>query len=495
MADYVLSIGIDEYLHVNATIYAENDSRAFAEVMEDEFETIKPKLLLREFATKTNILSELRKICSKLDENDRFFFFYAGHGINYKGRPYLAVYDVTYDDPETLVSLDVIIETVNKTGCSRALYFIDACESTPAMGQRSIEYGLSLDELAENYEDSEYTWVFSSASHREAASINRETKHGIWTTFLLDGLQGHCKALTINRELTCESLQGFLKKSVKDHCKIVSEDSIQTSFSWGKKSAPILIKKFPEKNVVIRKINEIKDNLLVRTSFLFNYANEVSSLPGFNKSKGHKIPKDTGDYFDGLIADWADKEIREHVETVATKAREFLEISARNFTPPEYERGAGTFECPYFVYSFSVVHSKDDYSKCIFTGELEIEGMEKFNEIQDIIDECFDYTFDKVIYSFPKKKFDMKELIYTIDDNKKLISSVFDFSYENDLSAFRLTHKKDGRDIVINKDSIEIKFKASESIPEMVKALKDVNKNVFLVTSQKIYLLDSDKEK
>ncbi len=229
--------------------------------------------------------------------------------------------------------------------------------------------------------------------------------------------------------------------------------------------------------------------MLVRTFFSFSYLSDVKSLPGFTKGGKDKVPKDLSDYNHGLIADWADPIIKEHIEDVATKSKNELEISARNFKTPSYHPGTGSFECPYFRYDFTVTQSEEDFSKCVFTGILEVENLEVFNEIENVIDNCFDFTFDKVICSLPKGERDLKELIYTLDDNKKLLSAVFDFSYENDFSSFQLVHKKGKRVITVSDKALEVKFGSSESIPEMIEALKEVNKNVFLATSKEKFLL------
>ena len=231
----------------------------------------------------------------------------------------------------------------------------------------------------------------------------------------------------------------------------------------------------------------------VRTLFSFSYTSDVKSLPGFVKGGRDKVPKELSSYASGLISGWSEKEIRDHVEDVATKSKNNLEISARHFRTPSYDSGMASFECQLFKYDFSVIQSEENYSQCIFTGVLEVEDIQGFTEMQGAIDGCFDFTFDKVVCSLPKGDRDLKELIYSLDDNKKHLSAVFDFSYENDFSSFQLVHKEERRIITVNENEIEVKFLASESIPEMIKGLKEVNKQISSATSQEYRLL-SDLE-
>lgn len=229
--------------------------------------------------------------------------------------------------------------------------------------------------------------------------------------------------------------------------------------------------------------------MLVRTFFSFSFDSDIKSLPGFVKGGRDKVPKELSDYHSGLISRWSEKAIKEHVEAVATKAKTNLDISARDFKTPSYHTGTGGFDCQFFKYDFSVAQSEEDFTQCVFTGVLEVDDIDRFNEVKDVIDSCFEFTFEKISYSLPEGKRDLKELIYTLDDNKKLISSTFDFSYENDFSSFELVHKEVGRVITVNNKDVDINFNSSESIPEMILALQEANKSIFLTSSKDQQLL------
>jgi hypothetical protein len=234
--------------------------------------------------------------------------------------------------------------------------------------------------------------------------------------------------------------------------------------------------------------------MITRIFFSYSYLSDVKSLPGFVKGGRDKVPKEFNDYSQKQIANWADKEIKENVDAVATKSKNHLDISARKFKSPSYDLGLGSFDCEYFKYNFTVHQLEDDPSKCVFTGLLEIESTESFNLIEDEIDRCFEYKFDKAVSTFPKGEgeSDFKELIYTLDDNKKTLNAVFEFSYENDFSQFQLVHKKARTQITVNESALEINFKSSESLASMLEVLKDLNKKIFSpVMNEGLLLLES----
>lgn len=234
--------------------------------------------------------------------------------------------------------------------------------------------------------------------------------------------------------------------------------------------------------------------MITRIFFSYSYTSDVKSLPGFVKGGRDKVPKEFNDYSNKQICNWADKEIKENVDAVATKSKNALDISARKFRTPTYDFGLGSFDCEYFKYNFSVAQSEEDPGRCIFTGLLEIESAESFDQIEDEIDRCFDHKFDKAVSTFPKGEgdSDFKELIYTLDDNKKTLSAVFEFSYENDFSQFQLVHKKERTQITVNDSALEINFKSSETLSAMLEVLKDLNRKIFSPTkSESLLLLES----
>ena len=246
--DFSLSIGIDKYLDLNDTPFAENDAKGFNNLMKNLYKIKNPELLLRDRATYSNINRTLRNIASKLDKGDRFFFFFAGHGININSIPYISCYDTYPTDGDTLISIIQIIEMIGESGCDKNIYFIDACESTIKLGSRKIKSKFSLDFLEKKFLENSYCNVFSSTSHKGVADINKDARHGIWTYFLLKALSGDDeKALNEKLWLTNNTLQNYLSICLKSYCKGDPSITVQNSFKWGKEEGEYIIRKFERK--------------------------------------------------------------------------------------------------------------------------------------------------------------------------------------------------------------------------------------------------------
>jgi len=206
--------------------------------------------------------------------------------------------------------------------------------------------------------------------------------------------------------------------------------------------------------------------MTTRTLLSFSYTSDVKDLEGFVKGGRDKVPKESSDYQAKLISGWSKQMIKDHVA------------------------GTGNFDCPFFNYEFSVAQSEEDFSECVFTGTLEAQNGEGFDEVRDLIDDCFEYEFEKAVAVFPKGDRDLKELIFSLDDNKKSLSETFEFSYENDFSSFRLVNKENGAVIKVDDMGVDVDFKKPEPIFLMMSTLQEVNKNLIL-TADETFLLSN----
>jgi len=81
--DFCLSIGLDDYIKLTPpTPYAENDAKSFDHVIKIIYEAEYTSLIVGNNATYLNVEHTVQDIASKIEPDDRFFMFYAGHGEN-----------------------------------------------------------------------------------------------------------------------------------------------------------------------------------------------------------------------------------------------------------------------------------------------------------------------------------------------------------------------------------------------------------------------------
>src|ERR1019366_9474765 len=83
-------------------------------------------------ATRTRLEEDLRYDIGQLGPDDKFIFFYAGHGFYAEGANRLTTWDThPFNIAETTTSVDTVLLSPLKNGkCHRSLVFIDACATT-----------------------------------------------------------------------------------------------------------------------------------------------------------------------------------------------------------------------------------------------------------------------------------------------------------------------------------------------------------------------------
>jgi len=479
--DHAICIGIDKYLNLNETVYAENDASEFAKVLTDIFDVNNLILLLGSQATYKSIELTIKRTVKKIDADDRFFFFFAGHGANFNGQPHLSCFDSdTHDIVNSWHSLSRIIKDINSSGCNKSLYFIDACESTIKLGSRKqIRSQFTAKELEDYFKSVTYTSVFSSCSHKGIADVNEDEKHGIWSSFLLKALNGKGpEAINESNCITNTSLQRYLSIKVKEYCKMTPEcTEIQEAFSWGKQEGEFIIIQFPEKRVIL--YDKIPPKPLQRVRFVVKTTRNVKSLSGFSKAKGHFIPK----FYNGtafkFVNNIAENEIKEHLDEVSVNLRKLFGLKLKDYQL-DIQDGSGTFTCPYLKYSYSVALKRNDTSEVIFTGELIPLDINRLIEESKDFDSCFPAWFDYLMYYLPNE-IDIKHFVNQLEDMDEEKLNGYSFKYNNECTKVVMKHSTFDREIVFKKDYIKILFKASEPIPKMLDGLKEIANQLLLV--------------
>lgn len=231
--DYSIAIGIGKYLNLQATKYACEDAQEFYKIMQEDYNIKNRSLLIDERATVAQIKDVIERTIKVMNEGDRLFFYFAGHGICFYDEPRLSCYDSLADIStsfNTWYSLSDLLKEIERAKIN-ALVFIDACESTI-----SYKRGNTIIE-------SEYMTVFSAANSNQYAMAEDEFGHGVWSYYLFDALKGQKEALDEN-VLTCASLQNYLKRMVTKYYQAKKMSCKQTPYLWGKMSENVKIKSF-----------------------------------------------------------------------------------------------------------------------------------------------------------------------------------------------------------------------------------------------------------
>ena len=125
-----LVIGNSNYAFASRLANPENDARDVAETLRE----LGFEIVLRSNADKASLDSALAEFERKAKNVDVSLFFYAGHGLQFRGRNYLLPVDAKLEDEVSLryetLAIDKVRDALEAAGGVRVL-ILDACRDSP----------------------------------------------------------------------------------------------------------------------------------------------------------------------------------------------------------------------------------------------------------------------------------------------------------------------------------------------------------------------------
>jgi tetratricopeptide (TPR) repeat protein len=193
---YAVIVGISRYPNLPANLqlqFAERDAQSIYTILISpeggNFKAENVHLLTGEKATLTALRHEIDEwLPSVAREDDRVLIYFAGHGVMYQGKGYLAPFDL---EPDNIASTGLAMGELGATTGSkiRAKYKIlltDACHS----GAISPEDTQSLNRSLADLNQSVFSLTASRDRERSFESPDLEGGHGVFTYYVVKGLEG-----------------------------------------------------------------------------------------------------------------------------------------------------------------------------------------------------------------------------------------------------------------------------------------------------------------
>jgi len=231
---WAVVIGISKFKNpgINPLNYTDDDAMAVYNylITQGGFPEDHIKLLLNEEATTVNIRSALGEFLSrKAGKDDLVFIYFAGHGAPEadpasKDSDGYSKYMVTYDtEPESLYAtafpMSEIATIFDRIYAEKIVFFIDSCYSGASGGRTfSGDSGGRAMNISDNFltEMSGKGRLIITASNANEISLEKdELGHGVFTYYMLEGLQG-AGDTDGNGYITVDELYGFLYDKVAD---------------------------------------------------------------------------------------------------------------------------------------------------------------------------------------------------------------------------------------------------------------------------------------
>jgi uncharacterized caspase-like protein len=235
---WAIVIGISTYQDKNLNLkYADKDAQALYDLLLTAsgggFEKDHVKLLLNEEATTANITRSLRSFLKKPAKEDIVLIYLAGHGspdIDRPGVVYFLTHDVDRKDISgtALPMREIDLCLRENLLAERVIILADTCHSAAiagGVGRRAVgdDSAVINSYLQEVSKTKGGVALLTSAEGNEVAYEYDELGHGVFTHYLLKGMEGAADG-TIdgspkNGIVTVGELFEYVRKQVQEHTK------------------------------------------------------------------------------------------------------------------------------------------------------------------------------------------------------------------------------------------------------------------------------------
>jgi hypothetical protein len=241
---YAVLIGINNYIdsEVRALAYAEEDIRAIYDILATVGKYEKNNIFYmtpnaeqpQDRPTRTNILLTLKWLSENLKPEDSVLLAFCGHGDTDRDVNYIIPLDGRLALPQdSSIQLGRLFEWLDACPAQRQVVMLDACHSggssTLIRGDRGIEIiSKSFTEELERIGVPEGRAVLASCSIEEVSYEEPRFGHGVFTYFMLNGLDNMKADRNRDGQLTVYELGNYVQKEVKSWSKKNRKSPSQT---------------------------------------------------------------------------------------------------------------------------------------------------------------------------------------------------------------------------------------------------------------------------
>lgn len=181
-------VGIEQYDQATSGVtplnYTVDDATQLSSVLRNSGYAV--KTLLNNQAAKHIILGQIKEAAKLIDkENGTLVFSFSGHGFAENNTNYLVVSGTTTTNlKDSALSVNDVLKAIKQTGVKRAALFLDACRNVP--GVKSLVKGFVPI-------SGQGVQLLVSTKAGEVSYETPALGNGIFSHFLIKGLQGHAK--------------------------------------------------------------------------------------------------------------------------------------------------------------------------------------------------------------------------------------------------------------------------------------------------------------
>ena len=216
-------IGIEKYIYLEnlEAPFANRDASAFREYTSRALgvKSSNIKLLLDNKANRPQILEAFKIWLPKIARGGKkdIYIFFAGHGLaSFDGKD---LFILPHDGKSSLLSdtaitRSEIIKLIQKVEPKTVTMFFDTCYSGQTRDEQMLVSDLrSIIIEADKQDTPDNFTIFSASGSKQVSGSIKEAKHGIFSYFLMKGLEGKADSNN-DKQITNGELIAFLKTEV-----------------------------------------------------------------------------------------------------------------------------------------------------------------------------------------------------------------------------------------------------------------------------------------
>lgn len=471
-------IAVEKYLDENISDvkYAEADARNFATTLEQHgFEPADREILINDQATKTSLESVIRTTLKRLTEDDKLYFYYAGHSFAKLGDDnYITCRDTRTGDLEhTSISLSWLFNQFQETKCKRIVMFLDSSSSSLLAHEdlRTVYCHLDEADLAEFFKTDRRYVCFTACKTDESSHPSSAIKHGIWTYHVIQAFDGQDTSALQDQRLTAASLQKYLENVVPATLRKTYPKAAQTPWVYGSTNGDnalanlkeILAKRKAEKQP---KTGQLKDSILLVESIL-----SIKNLSGFNKSMGHTVPDHHNNNARSFIYTLAAADIEQEIQNVRTALKREFKFKRLEIAVGNHGEGASTITTPYFNYNISIEQDVDDPGNVVWR-----KSVDEIIDANEVLSSNFEAVFADVFDTVELSMHDEIDLDELIDAIEAFDSDEVEVAYEEDenVTSCVVTIQGHNATIKVTKRTLSVIQPKAEAPKVLLQSLFDV---------------------
>ncbi|UFS73717.1 caspase family protein [Tardiphaga sp. 37S4] len=417
---YAVVIGIEKYFSkaIEGVPYAQADAVAFADILEKNLVVPKSSitLLLNEAAHKAEIEDQLKYIIGGLDESDKFYFFYAGHGLWAGGTNRLTTWDTqpVNLDGTTVNIEEMLLTPLRKSRCKQSAIFIDACatEFKTVADARDIVSEMHRREFEKFIESNEYLAAFFACSAKERSYSTPALGHGIWTYHLIEALRGSEPQAIIRDEwVTGESLRDYLQDVVPRYIRTQTKiRGKQQPYALIGASGTFALSYVGRPDVDGRALS-------LKPDFKGAYFRKLKTMPFSHAASfsryHHTTPETHNDYADNWARKLLADDIAQELQEVYHGAKKTLGLKSRDVAK-QSDVGAGTVDTEFFRFSIEAGQNPDNPKEVFILREVHLRA--PHSELPADFESIFRESANELVLPLSGIKGQFEEIVDAIEE-------------------------------------------------------------------------------